>query len=154
MSIDKRFIKQLFILKTAEENDNLKSVLLCFCVKSLRVLTLRIIRACRKLSVSSVLNDHTASALIANNVGLLNGNLDINVSELFGCNAQLLFKISPDETLNIVQQLYEKKMVTYPRTDARVLSTAVAKEIYKNSNGLKGVGLVSGFASEIAEKGM
>ncbi len=46
------------------------------------------------------------------------------------------FKISPDETLRIVQELYEKKLVTYPRTDARVLSTAVAKEISKNLNGL------------------
>ena len=46
------------------------------------------------------------------------------------------FKISPDETLRIIQELYEKKLVTYPRTDARVLSTAVAKEIYKNLNGL------------------
>lgn len=64
------------------------------------------------------------------------------------------FKISPDETLRIIQELYEKKMVTYPRTDARVLSTAVAKEIHKNINGLKGFGLVSGFASEISEKGM
>ena len=45
------------------------------------------------------------------------------------------FKISPDETLRIVQELYEKKLVTYPRTDARVLSSAVAKEIYKNMNG-------------------
>lgn len=46
------------------------------------------------------------------------------------------FKISPDETLNIIQELYEKKLVTYPRTDARVLSTGVAKEISKNLNGL------------------
>ena len=46
------------------------------------------------------------------------------------------FKISPDETLRIVQELYEKKLVTYPRTDARVLSTAVAKEISRNLNGL------------------
>ena len=46
------------------------------------------------------------------------------------------FKISPDETLRIVQDLYEKKLVTYPRTDARVLSTAVAKEISRNLNGL------------------
>lgn len=46
------------------------------------------------------------------------------------------FKISPDQTLNIVQELYEKKLVTYPRTDARVLSTAVAKEITKNLGGL------------------
>ena len=47
-----------------------------------------------------------------------------------------LFKISPDETLKIVQELYEKKLVTYPRTDARVLSTAVAKEIHKNIGGM------------------
>jgi DNA topoisomerase-3 len=46
------------------------------------------------------------------------------------------FKIKPDETLEIIQNLYEKKLVTYPRTDARVLSTAVAKEIGKNLNGL------------------
>ena len=47
------------------------------------------------------------------------------------------FKMSPDETLKVVQSLYEKKMVTYPRTDARVLSTAVAKEIDKNISGLR-----------------
>ncbi len=63
------------------------------------------------------------------------------------------FKISPDQTLGIVQELYEKKMVTYPRTDARVLSTAVAKEIQKNIGGLKYYGPVSGFAAEILEKG-
>lgn len=59
------------------------------------------------------------------------------------------FKISPDETLRIVQELYEKKMVTYPRTDARVLSTAVSKEIYKNINGLKNHPLVGSFAEEV-----
>ena len=47
-----------------------------------------------------------------------------------------LYKIKPDETLDIIQNLYEKKLVTYPRTDARVLSTAIAKEINKNLNGL------------------
>ena len=46
------------------------------------------------------------------------------------------FKIKPDQTLEIIQNLYEKKLVTYPRTDARVLSTAVAKEITKNLNGI------------------
>ena len=46
------------------------------------------------------------------------------------------FKIKPDETLEIIQNLYEKKLVTYPRTDARVLSVAVAKEISKNLNGI------------------
>ncbi|MBQ2803694.1 MAG: type IA DNA topoisomerase [Lachnospiraceae bacterium] len=63
------------------------------------------------------------------------------------------FKISPDETLRIVQELYEKKMVTYPRTDARVLSTAVAKEIHKNIAGLRGYGIGSAFASEILQNG-
>jgi len=46
------------------------------------------------------------------------------------------FKIKPEETLDVIQNLYEKKLVTYPRTDARVLSTAVAKEISKNLNGI------------------
>ena len=63
------------------------------------------------------------------------------------------FKISPDETLNIVQQLYEKKMVTYPRTDARVLSTAVAKEIYKNLSGLKYYVHAKEYAEEILANG-
>ena len=64
------------------------------------------------------------------------------------------FKISPNDTLSIAQELYEKKLTTYPRTDARVLSTAVAKEIYKNINGLKGYGLCAPYANEILEKGM
>ncbi len=63
------------------------------------------------------------------------------------------FKISPDETLRIIQELYEKKMVTYPRTDARVLSTAVAKEIHKNIAGLRNFQMVGEFASEILTKG-
>lgn len=63
------------------------------------------------------------------------------------------FKISPDETLRIIQELYEKKMVTYPRTDARVLSTAVAKEIHKNIGGLRNYSLAGAFAAEILEKG-
>ena len=63
-----------------------------------------------------------------------------------------LFKISPDETLQVVQELYEKKLVTYPRTDARVLSTAVSKEIYKNIKGLTNYNVLSNFAGEIMEK--
>lgn len=63
------------------------------------------------------------------------------------------FKISPDQTLQIIQELYEKKLVTYPRTDARVLSTAVAKEIHKNIGGLKGYGPASAFAAEILQNG-
>ena len=61
------------------------------------------------------------------------------------------FKISPDETLRITQELYEKKMVTYPRTDARVLSSAVAKEITGNLKGLMRYGEVGAFAAEILE---
>ena len=63
------------------------------------------------------------------------------------------FKCSPDETLRIVQELYEKKMTTYPRTDARVLSTAVAKEITKNISGLKAIPQVADAVQEILEKG-
>jgi Topoisomerase IA len=63
------------------------------------------------------------------------------------------FKISPDETLKIVQELYEKKMVTYPRTDARVLSTAVAKEIHKNLNGLSKYEEVKPFIEDIVAFG-
>lgn len=66
------------------------------------------------------------------------------------------FKIKPDETLEIIQSLYEKKLVTYPRTDARVLSTAVAKEISKNLNGLsknyKDVEIQGYISKMIAEK--
>ncbi len=57
------------------------------------------------------------------------------------------FKIKPDETLEIIQNLYEKKLVTYPRTDARVISTAVAKEISKNLNGL-----VKGYKDEETQR--
>lgn len=64
-----------------------------------------------------------------------------------------MFKISPSDTLAIVQELYEKKLVTYPRTDARVLSTAVAKEIGKNIGGLRQYRPVSSFAANIMEQG-
>ena len=63
------------------------------------------------------------------------------------------FKISPDETLRIVQELYEKKLTTYPRTDARVLSSAVAKEINRNIGGLKNYSLGAAFAEEILQSG-
>ena len=59
------------------------------------------------------------------------------------------FKISPDETLRIVQELYEKKLVTYPRTDARVLSTAVAKEISRNLNGLSKYPMAAPYLKDI-----
>jgi DNA topoisomerase-3 len=74
-----------------------------------------------------------------------------NLAELQN-DCSKLFKISPDETLRIVQELYEKKLVTYPRTDARVLSTAVSKEIGKNISGLKSHPMVGNFAAEILQK--
>ena len=62
------------------------------------------------------------------------------------------FKISPDETLQVAQDLYEKKLTTYPRTDARVLSSAVAKEIGRNLNRLKGYEPTKGFVEQILKE--
>lgn len=75
-----------------------------------------------------------------------------NLAELQN-DCSRLFKISPDETLRIAQELYEKKLTTYPRTDARVLSTAVAKEIQKNIGGLKNYHVAAEYAAEILGKG-
>lgn len=75
-----------------------------------------------------------------------------NLAELQNdCSA--LFKISPSDTLKIVQELYEKKLVTYPRTDARVLSTAVAKEIGRNISGLKNFQPVAAWAQGAMDSG-
>lgn len=74
-----------------------------------------------------------------------------NLAELQN-DCSKMFKISPDETLNVVQQLYESKLVTYPRTDARVLSTAVAKEISKNISGLQYYQPCSVFAQNILKQ--
>ena len=65
--------------------------------------------------------------------------------------ASKLFKISPEETLKIIQELYEKKLVTYPRTDARVLSTAVAKEISRNIQGLRAYTMTANYANDILQ---
>ena len=81
-----------------------------------------------------------------------NPPLLFNLAELQN-ECSRLFKLSPDETLKVVQELYEKKLVTYPRTDARVLSTAVAKEIYKNISGLRNFAPVSDFAQEVLDMG-
>lgn len=83
---------------------------------------------------------------------LKNAPLLFNLAELQN-ECSKMFKISPDETLKIVQELYEKKLVTYPRTDARVLSTAVSKEIYKNISGLRNYAHVAEFAQEVLEMG-
>ncbi|MCR5632008.1 MAG: type IA DNA topoisomerase, partial [Eubacterium sp.] len=75
-----------------------------------------------------------------------------NLAELQN-DCSRMFKISPSETLNIVQELYEKKMVTYPRTDARVLSSAIAKEIDKNIRGLCNYQSLGGYAQNIINQG-
>ena len=81
-----------------------------------------------------------------------NPPLQFNLAELQNeCSKR--FKISPDETLRLVQEMYEKKLVTYPRTDARVLSTAVAKEIHKNLNGLMKYEPAVPFIGEIVSYG-
>ena len=79
-----------------------------------------------------------------------NAPLLYNLAELQNDCARF-FKISPDETLKVVQDLYEKKLVTYPRTDARVLSSAVAKEISKNLRGLQQYNICRGLADEILQ---
>lgn len=79
-----------------------------------------------------------------------NPPLLFNLAELQNTCSKL-FKTSPDETLKIVQELYEKKLVTYPRTDARVLSTAVAKEIHKNIKGLVNYNITSQYAQHIMQ---
>lgn len=81
-----------------------------------------------------------------------NPPLLFNLAELQN-ECSKMFKISPDETLKITQELYEKKLVTYPRTDARVLSTAVAKEIYKNIKGLTNYQHGAAYANQILESG-
>lgn len=75
-----------------------------------------------------------------------------NLAELQN-DCSRLFKLSPDETLRIAQELYEKKLTTYPRTDARVLSSAVAKEIARNIGGLKSYQPLAAFASQVLESG-
>lgn len=74
-----------------------------------------------------------------------------NLAELQN-DCSRFFKLNPDETLRYTQELYEKKLVTYPRTDARVLSTAVAKEIHRNLGGLKNLSEYKPFVDEIFEK--
>ena len=81
-----------------------------------------------------------------------NPPLLFNLAELQNVCSKL-FKISPDETLRIAQDLYEKKLITYPRTDARVLSTAVAKVIYKNISGLRRYSVIENFAEDVIQMG-
>lgn len=80
-----------------------------------------------------------------------NPPLLFNLAELQNECAKIL-KISPDDTLKLVQELYEKKLCTYPRTDARVLSTAVSKEMEKNIRGLSAFPQYFPFAKDILER--
>ena len=80
-----------------------------------------------------------------------NPPLLFNLAELQNECAKIL-KISPDDTLKLVQELYEKKLCTYPRTDARVLSTAVSKEIEKNIRGLSTFPEYLSFTKDILER--
>ena len=101
------------------------------------------------ISGLKALPDQTAEVTeISRKTEKKNPPLLFNLAELQNVCSKL-FKISPSDTLNIAQELYEKKLTTYPRTDARVLSTAVCKEINKNIGGLKGYAKVSAEAAEV-----
>jgi len=105
--------------------------------------------------VEEIANDNGREAEVLSNEKkkeVKNPPLLFNLAEVQNeCSKR--FKISPDETLKIIQELYEKKLVTYPRTDARVLSGAVAKEIDKNIKGLCKFPLLADFANDILNKG-
>lgn len=108
------------------------------------------------LKLISFLEDEPMETLLVDSIEkkkeTKNPPLLYNLAELQN-DCSKLFKISPDQTLQIVQELYEKKLVTYPRTDARVLSTAVSKEIYKNIKGLTNYSQVSETAEKILASG-
>ncbi len=96
--------------------------------------------------INTLKNDKAIVSEIKKTKQKENAPLLFNLAEIQNeCSKR--FKIKPDETLSIIQDLYEKKLVTYPRTDARVLSTAVAKEISKNLNGI-----AKGFKDEETQK--
>lgn len=110
----------------------------------------------RKEDADALINSLPNEAILDNKekkTELKNPPLLYNLADLQN-DCSRIFKISPDQTLEAIQTLYERKLVTYPRTDARVLSTAVAKEIYKNINGLRRYSVCSQFADEIIAKEM
>ena len=88
---------------------------------------------------------------IEKNISRKRAPLLFNLAELQAECAKR-FKISPDETLQVAQDLYERKLTTYPRTDARVLSTPVAKEIHKNISRLRGYEPTSDFVEQILDR--
>lgn len=103
-------------------------------------------------SLENVVNDGMRVESVEKKKETKNPPLLFNLAELQN-ECSKLFKISPDETLRITQDLYERKMVTYPRTDARVLSTAVAKEVHKNIGGLKNISIFKEYAEYVLENG-
>lgn len=98
--------------------------------------------------LNSKINEGAIIDLVEKKKETKNPPLLYNLAELQN-DCSKYFKISPDETLRIIQELYERKLTTYPRTDARVLSTAVSKEIYKNISGLRNYPVVSQIANDI-----
>lgn len=106
------------------------------------------------LQLISELSGHKAKvASIEQGISKKKAPLLFNLAELQAeCSKR--FKISPDETLQVAQDLYEKKLTTYPRTDARVLSTAVAKEIGKNISRLKGYEPTAPYVERIMKEGL
>ncbi len=101
-------------------------------------------------ALSALPKDQAVVESIERKKEVRNAPLLYNLAELQNTCSKL-FKISPDETLRVVQELYEKKLVTYPRTDARVLSTAVAKEIAKNLSGLRSYAPLAAEANQVLE---
>ncbi len=101
--------------------------------------------------IDSLTGKEAVIKLIEKGIAKKKAPLLFNLAELQAeCSKR--FKISPDETLQVVQDLYEKKLTTYPRTDARVLTTAVAKEIGKNLNKLKGYTPTQAFTDKILQQ--
>ena len=103
----------------------------------------------------SLENDNVEAEIVSTNkkTEKKNAPLLYNLADLQN-ECSKYFKINPDQTLNAIQELYEKKLVTYPRTDARVLSTAVSKEITKNLNGLYKMDAYKDLINEIKDLGL
>ncbi len=128
-----------------KEEDGAKELIASVCKKDVKELSFDEERS-TNASVDAVVSG------VSNKSEKKNAPLLYNLAELQN-DCSKMFKISPDETLKIVQELYEKKLVTYPRTDARVLSSAIAKEITKNLNGLKMLSNVRENIEEILSNG-
>ncbi|MCR4679634.1 MAG: topoisomerase C-terminal repeat-containing protein [Lachnospiraceae bacterium] len=111
----------------------------------------------KRESAENLINDLTGKSAVIDSIETSTSNkrapLLFNLAELQS-ECSKIFKISPAQTLDVVQELYEKKLTTYPRTDARVLTTAIAKEISKNIRGLTGYPEMAYFAKNILDNRM